>query len=100
MKKRSMLVLCIGVAIIGIMLAISGGIGGREVTTPKAILGIIIAACGLGGAMGTSVVATGVCLVSAVVVLVLAGISAGSVLLCCIPAMMLALHLTKVTGNC
>lgn len=52
MKKRVMLVLCIVVAGIGIALAFSGGIEGREVTTPRAILGIIIAACGLGGAMG------------------------------------------------
>ena len=100
MKKRVMLVLCIVVAGIGIALAFSGGIEGSEVTTPRAILGIIIAACGLGGAMGTSVVATGICLASALAVLALRGVSAGSILFCCIPAMMMALHLGEVTGNC
>ena len=99
MDRRVMLVLCTVLAAIGIMIACHGGFGGTYGFNPGAMFGIIIAACGLGGAMGTSMVASGICQAAALIVLVTAGISVGSILLCCIPATMLALHLARVSAH-
>lgn len=94
-----MLVLSLMAAMIGMVIAANGEIGGRTVSVGGVLVGSLIAACVMGTVMSAGKAAAGFCMILALVTLTVMGVSAGSILFCCIPAAVMAFHFARGTGS-